>query len=203
MKILITLLLVFTLQHTNAQSNFNSLDSDLSTIVSDFTKNIKNKSECEQLKRKTNYLSDDIKNALKNEYLDSNETIKLKQLLKETEAVEDFIATIGNCGNGMYIDFQQIQLANQRINASVSKLGNYNFCIDIYRVSLNGYLATFACNKSSENLSISYKWKSIDGHSSGNGNMGLTKNSMRHIFNNRDNKNYNHIKLVYINCSAF
>lgn len=179
---------------------YNDYDYQLSKIVSNFKENIKNKSECESLKRKANYLSDDIKTSINDANLDSNEKIKLGQLLKETKAVEEFIGSIGNAGNSMFIEMAKIQLANGRINASISKLAKYKYCVDIYQISLNGYIATMAFNNSTENYSIYYKWKSFDGQKSGNGNMGLPNNSMRHILDNRENQKYNVINIVNLIC---
>ena len=200
MRLLISLLFIAIFSNTNAQKTYSGYDSDLARIVSSFKENIKNKSKCENLKREAYYLSNDIEKSIDGDELDLKETKQLEALLKETEAVEEFIGTIANAGNNMFVDMNKVFLANQRINASIAKVSNYNFCVDIYKITLNGYSAILAYNSSSTSYSISYKWKSLNLSASGSGTMGLPNNSMRHILDNRDNKDYNTIKISNIIC---
>ena len=200
MKLLISLLFIIIFSNTNAQKTYNGYDSDLARIVSGFKENIKNKSKCKELKSEAYYLSNDIEKSIDGDELDLKETEQLEALLKETEAVEEFIGTISNAGNNMFVDMNKVFLANQRINASIAKVSSYNFCVDIYQVTLNGYRATLAYNSSSTSYTVSYKWKAPNGSASGSGTMGLPSNSMRHIIDNRDTKNYKTIKISNIIC---
>ena len=200
MRLLISLLFIIIFSNANAQNSYNGYNSELSRIVYSFKENIKNKSKSEDLKREAYFLCSNIEKSIANDELDFKETKQLEALLKETKAVEEFIGTIANAGNNMFVDMNKVFLANQRINASIAKVSNYNFCIDIYKITLNGYSAILAYNSSSTSYSISYKWKSLNLSTSGSGTMGLPNNSIRHILDNRDNKDYNTIKISNIIC---
>ena len=137
-KNLFSIVFVLIFNFSNGQS-YSEYDSDLTRIVQSLKENIKNKSECEDLKKEAYFLSNNIEKTIDKDELGANEKKQLESLLKETEAVQEFIGTIANAGNNMFVDMKQVLLANERINASIVKISNYNFCIDIYQVTFNGY----------------------------------------------------------------
>jgi hypothetical protein len=200
MRLLIPLLFIIIFNNASAQNYLSVYDAGLTRIVSSFKENIKNKTECEDLKREAYFLQTNIEKSIENDNLDLKEKKQLESLLKEVESLQEFIGTIANAGNNMFVDMKHILIANERINASIAKISNYNFCIDIYQVTLNGFSSTIAYNYTSNNYSISYKWKSPNGSANGSGTMGLPSKSMRHILDNRDHKNYNTIKISSIIC---
>ena len=199
MKLLLALFTVLLFNSSSIEKDYNDFDYDLSRIVNDFRRDVMNKSRCEDLKRKADYLSDDIQKYLNEEDLDQYEKDKLRQLKKETEAVEEYIGAVGNCGT-YFPKMDDLILANYRINGSISTQLNNKFCIDVINVSINDYVATLAYNNTATNYSITYKWKSPSGKSSGNGTMGLPSRTVRHMYDNRDNPQAKKIVIVSLNC---
>jgi hypothetical protein len=161
------------------------------------------KDECESLKREADKLADEIEDAIKNTGKYSyEETIKFKTLIKEAEALRDFIASIGNCDN--YIQsIENFKLANSRVGASVATVIDSKYCIDIISVRIGDYLAYLGENKSSKNYTVTYKWKAEDGMNARNGTMGLTKLSVRHVYDNREKPNQKNISVFGITCIEF
>jgi hypothetical protein len=183
-------------------TNYNNYEYELSSIVSNFKLNIMDKSKCEGCRREADYLSDKIEDDLSRGDYDSYEKSKLKKILAETEAVEQFISSVGNCG-GMFASLDEINLANNRISASIVNIAKYNFCVNIYKITLGNYSVFMACNTSSNDYSVSYTWKSANGKSSGNGDMGLPKKTMRHIYDNREKQNQMDILFTKVTCKSF
>jgi hypothetical protein len=201
MKTTLVILFTITLSLFSKES-YSDYEYDLSRIVSNFKTNIMDKRKCEDYKREADYLSDKINDDLKSGDYDSYERDKLKKVLAETEAVEQFINSVGNCG-GMFASIEEINLANNLINASIVNVAKYNFCVNIYKITIDNYTTFMACNTSLNGYSVSYKWKSPNGKASGNGDMGLPKRTMRHIYDNRDNQNQKDILFTTVTCKAF
>ena len=200
MKIYYLKALILVLSFSNIQEFPSDFDYKLSDIVRRFKEEIMNKDVCENLKNETNYLVDDINDSLDKEGEYSyDEVLELKKLKKEAEALEEFIASVGDCGN--YIpSIKDFNLANQRVNASISYVIKDKYCVDIILVEIGDYITYLAKNNSSKNLTISYKWKVPNGVNRGSGTMGLLKYSVRHIYNNREKLKVKEISIYGINC---
>ena len=203
MKIILLAVSTLILGISNIQETPSDFDYKLSDIAREFRNKIMNEDECENLKRDADDLIDEIEDAIEMEDEYSyDEIIELKKLKKEAEALEDFIASVGDCGN--YIpSINDFYLANQRINANVSYVIKDKYCVDIIIVQIGDYVAYLAKNSMSKNYTVSYKWKVQNGMSSGNGTMGLTKQSVRHIYNNREEPTKKNILIYDINCKEF
>ena len=161
------------------------------------------KDECEKQKRAADDLSDDINDAIKNtdEY-NYDEIIELKKLEKEAEALEEFIAAVGNCGN--YIPSIKIfNLANKRVGASVVSIVKDKYCVDVISVTIGNHVAYLGENNSTNNYTITYKWKTPNAMNSGNGTMGLSALSVRHIYDNREKPIQKNISILGITCKEF
>lgn len=78
MKLLLALFTVLLFNPSSIDKDYNDFDYDLSRIVNDFKRDVMNRSRCEDLKRKADYLSDDIQKYLNEEDLDQYEKDKLK-----------------------------------------------------------------------------------------------------------------------------
>lgn len=203
MKTIILSVSVIILSLTNIQETPSDFDYELSDIARDFRNEIMNEDECENLKRAADDLVDEIEEAIEmyGEYSIA-EILELKKLKKEAEALEQFIAAVGDCGN--YIpSIEEFNLANQRVRARVSYVSKNKYCVDMILVEIGDYVAYLAENNSSKNYTVSYKWKVTNGMSTGNGTMGLSKYSVRHIYNNRDEIAQKNISIFGVNCKEF
>jgi hypothetical protein len=199
--LLISAFLIFPIKEENKK--YNDFDSDLTQIVNEFKKNIMDKDKCEKLYKKADYLADEIENSIEDDDNSEYENNKLEELKKEVEAVEEFIGSVGNSANNMFVKMDLIYLANKRINSSIATIIKYKFCVDIITISINNYTTTLAFNKTNNNYTVTYKWKSISGINTGSGNMGLPANSIRHIYDNRKEPSQKNIIISSINCSTF
>ncbi len=200
-KIILSIsLIIFSLNLLNSQETPSDFDYKLSNIAHNFRNEIMNKNECENLKRDTEDLVDEIEEAIEMDDRYTNDEIQeLKKLKKEAEAIEQFIASVGDCGN--YIpSIKEFNLANQRIRANVSYVSKNKYCVDIILVEIGDYVAYLAKNNTTKNYTLSYKWKTPNGFKSGNGTMGIIKYSIRHFYNNRDDISKKNIKVLDINC---
>jgi hypothetical protein len=181
----------------------NDFDYKLSDIVRKFKSDIMDKDECEKQKRAAGDLADDIKKAIKNEDEDnSDEIIELKKLEKEANALEEFIASVGNCGN--YVpSIQNFNLANRRVGANVATIIKDKYCIDVVSVSIGNYVAYLGENNSSKNYTATCKWKTPNSMNTGNVTMGLPALSVRHIYDNREKPIQKNISVFGITCKEF
>lgn len=181
----------------------NDFDYKLSDIVRKFKSDIMDRDECEKQKRAADDLADDIKKAIKNEDEDnSDEIIELKKLEKEANALEEFIASVGNCGN--YVpSIQNFNLANRRVGANVAVIIKDKYCIDIISVSIGNYIAYLGENNSSKNYTVTCKWKTTNSMNTGNVTMGLPALSVRHIYDNREKPIQKNISVFGITCKEF
>jgi hypothetical protein len=193
------LLINFTIQKESP----NDFEYALTNIVTKFKSEIMDKNECENLKYDTKRLIENIENALKKENEYTFEEITQLNLLKnETEALVEFIASVGNCGN--YVpSIANFNIANRRVGAKVASLVKNRYCVDIISVSIGNYVAFLAENNSSNNYTVTYKYKGPNSSYSGNGIIGLSKQSVRHIYDNRDKPKNKYISVLGITCKAF
>ncbi|MFY0594672.1 hypothetical protein [Roseivirga sp.] len=159
---------------------------DLNRIASSFRNNIMDKDECDNQKNRAYQLADEIDEALDDddEY-DSSEISELKKLKREVEALEEFIAAVGDCGNGTPT-IDQFNQANSRVRGSVSWVYKDKYCVDVIAVTIGEYRVFLAQNSTTSNYTLNYKWRAQDKMSSGNGTSGIGAKSLRHIYNNRE-----------------
>ena len=203
MKLTLIIISVFLIGFSSLKESPNDFDYKLSNIARNFRLEIMDKTECERLREEAEGVVDDIRNAIKKaDNYTTIEIIKLKQLKLEAEALEYFIAAVGNCGN-YNMNIENFNLANRRIGASVSSVVKGKYCIDIIVVSIDDYVAFLGENNSINNYSVSYQWKVINGLNSGYGTMGLSKSSVRHIYDNRDKPSEKNISVFGISCVKF
>ncbi len=203
MKTVILSVSAIILSLINLQETPSDFDYKLSDIARDFRNEIMNEDECENLKRAADELVDEIEEVIEmdDEY-SSTEIAELKKLKKEAEALEQFIAAVGDVGN-YSPSIEEFNLANRRIRASVHYVSRNNYCVDIILVEIGDYVAYLTENNSSKNYTVSYKWKVPNGMSTGNGTMGLSKYSARHIYNNRDDIARKNISIFGVDCKEF
>ncbi|MCF8321785.1 MAG: hypothetical protein K9I26_01420 [Flavobacterium sp.] len=201
MKLYILISAFILLSFTKENKNSNDFDFQLSRIVSEFRENIMDKKMCEDLKRKAYNLSSDIQNSIDENSNSSNEVNKLKQLKKEVDAVEEFIGTVGNGGNNMFVKMDLIYLANNRINSSMSTNVKDKFCVEILTITLNEYVAKMMYNKSSNDYTVTYKWKLSNATSIGNGTMGIPMQTIRHMYDNREKPAQKNIMVTNVTCT--
>lgn len=200
MKIYTVILLLLIGTHTK-KSSLNNFDSELNQIVNEFKMNIMNKSKCEDLKRKASYLSDDIEDAIEEEQNSSGEKVKLTKLKQEVDAVEEFISSVGNGGNNMFAKMDDINLANRRINASISQNATDKYCCKILKVTIQGYVAAMLYNDSNIDLKVTYKWQTSNKSNSGSGEMGLPRETIRQVYNNRDSSTQKNTIFTSVKCN--
>lgn len=203
MKILLLMSSIILFSFSELKENPSDFEYKLSGIVHNFKQEIMDKEKCEKHKREASDLVDDIKDAIKMEdKYTLDELVKLKELKKETEALEEYIASVGDCGN--YIpSIEDFNLANRRVGGRVVSIIKDKFCVDIIAVNIGKYVAYIGENNTIKNYIVTYKWKASNGMNTGSGTMGLSKKSVRHIYDNREKPNQNKISVFGITCKEF
>lgn len=187
------------------KKNTSKFEYEITKIIQNFKKGIMEKSECENQKREAGYLSKEINNAIEKEGgYSAVEISNLKTLKIEVEALEDYIGTVGNCGNNM-INSENFNLINRRVQGDVLNFGSQKFCINIITVKIGSYIVYLAENNTSKNYTVTYKWKENHktGVSSGKGEMGLPQKSLRRIYDNRNQPLLKNISVYEISCKEF
>ena len=197
--LLFTSILLFSF--SNLKEGPDDFDDKLSEIVREFKTEIMDEDECEKQKRAADDLADDIEDAIEDED-NSEEIIELKKLKKEAEALEDFIAVIGDCGNHI-LSIKNFNLANRRVGANVANIIKGEYRVNIISVTIGNYVTYLGENNSSKDYTVAYKWKAPIGMNTGKGTMGLSKSSVRHIYDNRDNPSQKVISVFGITCKEF
>lgn len=184
------------------ESGINDYDSDLTRISNDFRETIFDEDECTNLKNEVGDVSNAIEEDIDSDDYSIDEKNQLKVLLKEADALEDYIASIGNCGN--YIpSIEKFNLANRRVGGSVSIISLDKYCVDVISVTIGDYICYLAKNNTTNNFTVSYKWTTPNGMHKGNGTMGLYGKSVRHIYDNRDETEQTIITVTDITCAKF
>lgn len=201
MKVTLLFISILLLGFSSLKESPNDFEYKLSDIVRKFKSDIMDKDECEKQKRAADDLADDIKKAIQDED-NSDEIIELKKLEKEANALEEFIASVGNCGN--YVpSIQNFNLANTRVGANIAIITKDKYCIDVISVSIGNYIAYLGENNSSKNYTVTCKWKTPNSMNAGNVTMGLPVLSVRHIYDNREKPIQKNISVFGITCKEF
>lgn len=201
--LLISFFLLF--EFSSNKNNISNFEYELTDIIQKFKQGIMEKSECENQKREAGYLAREIENAIeKEDNYTAVEISNLKTLKNEVEALEDYIAVVGNCGNSL-LSLENFNLINSRVQGDVLNLGNQKFCVNITTVKIDNYIVYLAENNTSNNYMVSYKWreKHKNGVSSGKGEMGLSQMSLRHIYDNRNQPSRKNITVYGVTCKEF
>lgn len=185
-----------------AQSPYD-FDSELSEIARSFRNEIMDEYQCKRLKGDAEDLANEIEDAMEEEEeYSADEMRQLRQLKKEAEALEQFIAAVGHCANYLP-SISEFHLANERVRADVSYVSKDQYCVDFVVAKIGNYVAYLAVNSSSNNYTVSYKLEAPNGRGKGSGTMGLPKSSVRHIYDNRDDVNKNRISVYGVSCKEF
>ena len=184
------------------ESGINDYDSDLTRISNDFRENIFNEDECTNLKNDVNDVADEIEEDLDADDYSTEEKQQLTLLLQEAEALKDYIACVGNCGNSIP-SIEKFNLANRRVKGNVSIVILDKYCVDVISVTIGKYVCYLAENNTINNFTINYKWATPNGMHNGNGTMGLYGKSVRHIYDNRDKIEQTVITVSDITCAKF
>lgn len=181
----------------------SDFERKLSNIVTTFQAEIMDVDECDRQMRAAATLEADISDALRmeDEY-DPEEMIHLRQLQKETAAVEAYIDVVGNVGNH-FMKIDDLAFANRRIGGSIARVISGKYCVDIITVTIGDYVAYFGENNSTSNFTVNYKWKSNSGMQSGNGTMGILKSNVRHFCDNREYPTQKGKTIMGISCVEF
>jgi len=202
MLLTLSMLYFGILNYTESPSNF---ESKLSNIIMEFRHEILNLDKCENLMQSTESLINEIEESIENkEEYTLSELLELKNIKIEAEAIEQLISILGiNTHHTMTV--KEFEIANKKVNLSISNEFNEKYCVEIIKVRLNDYVSYIVKNNSQKNFKISYKWigKSITGTVSGNGNFGLSKQSMRHLYDNRENISCKNITIKELNCKEY
>lgn len=203
MKTIFILISVMMLSFSSFKVTPSDFDYKLSEIARKFRIEIMSLDECENLKTLTYYLVDEINDAIEMvEEYSYEEKLELKKLKKEAEALVQFIAVVGDCGN-YTPSIDEFNLANKRVNARVSSVIKDKYCVDVILVEIGNYTTFLIKNKSAINYTVSYKYKTRDEMSIGSGKMGLSKYSVRNILNNREETTKKNISFFEISCKEF
>lgn len=203
MKITLIITLIILLNFYSIKENPKDFEYTLSEIAGKVQLEIIDIDKCEKLRRAAEDLYDDIEDAIeKGDEYNFDEKVELNKLKREAEAMEEFIAVVGNCRN-YSLSIEKFNLANNRVRATVAYVIKDKYCIDVISVSIGNYVAYLGENNSKNNYTVNYKWKAIKSMSSGYGTMGLSKLSIRQIYDNREKPSQKNIFVFGIMCKEF
>lgn len=203
MKIPILIFLTILSTFNFSKKRVDDFDSELSEITEKFTDNIMDKYECENQIHQVEDLSEEIQKGIESENeFTAEEKNTLKKLKKEAYAVERFIGTIGDCSGTYWIKTSDLELASERIEFNMYSVNN-KFCSEIIKIEIKNFVSFLAKNNSDVNYSLSYNWKTPSGLTKADGKMGMSKKTIRSIYNNREKPNQKNILFSNMNCTEF
>lgn len=204
MRILIIICVILSLSFKSIKETPSDFDSKISDIVSSFRQNIFNKSKCEQLRNEAEYVADEIEKALEDddEEYSIEEKRELRTYKKEADALDGYIGAVGNSGN-FIPRIADIRLANERVQGIVSGIPNNTFCIDIITISIGNYICYLAENNSTNGYRVNYKYKIPKSLNTGSGSFGVSAQSVRHIYDNREKPSQKKVTFYGITCTTF
>ena len=207
MKTFITLLTSFLMiLNTSTNKSPEDFEYELSHIIREFKENVIDKDECEDLKRDADDLTDEIEEAINSEdEYTPDELSKLRILKKETEAIEDYISVVGNCG-GNSLSIDNFYWANRMVNADIVTVSKNIFCVDVFKLTLGEFVVYLLKNNSQKNYKVKYNWETKSKMQSGSGEMGFANSlgvGVKSIYNNREYPENRNIKVFNITCKEF
>lgn len=201
MKSIIFVISIFFLTNASClRESPRDFDNKLSYIVRVFREEIMDEGECDRLRREAESLAEKIEDAIntKEEYT-SDEITQLKILKKEAKALEEFIATVGDCRSN-FLSIEYFNLANRRVGATVLSLIKDKYCVDIISVTIDNYKVYLLQNHSTTHYDVNLKWVASKEMSMGDMKMNLTKSSLTKIFVNREKPIPEDLTFLEITC---
>ena len=199
---LLLICFLFTTFSSEKVTDINDFDSDLRKIVNNFKENIFDKDECIKFRNEAEDLAEEIEQEIEDDEYTNVEKQQINILLKKAEALEDYIASVGNCGN--YIpSIDDFYMANSLVGGNVSAIITDKYCVDVISVTIGDYICYLAENNTTNTFKVTYEWANPNGMHNGNGTMGLYGKSVRHIFDNRDEPEQRLIIVSEIACAEF
>jgi hypothetical protein len=202
MKITVLAFLITFLNLNLSHDRVSDFDNELSDITEKFIREIMNEDECEDLKNDAGDLAEDIEKAIQSENeFTFEEKNALRKLKKEATAIENFIGIVGDCGGNYIISVEDLNIAANRIDFNINLI-NTKSCVEIITIEINNYIVYLAKNSSKINYSLSYNWKSQNGLTKANGKMGMFKQTIRSIYNNREKPKQKSIVFSNLICSV-
>ena len=96
-------------------------------------------------------------------------------------------------------------MINEKVGVGVLNALNKKLCVNIISVKIGAYVTYLAENSSTKNYTINYRWngKLANGTNKGNGQAGMLKNSLRNIYDNRNEPKQKSISVYEIVCNEF
>ena len=181
----------------DSPSDFNN---KLNSIARDLNNVIMKPDECNSLHYRAEAVEDEIEKALSNkdEYT-KEEIIELKSLLKESEALQDYISIVALGKNGTF-DLSDLYRANKRVGATISTVSTGKFCVDVITISIGNHITYLLQNKTNTDYNLSYKYKLKNGLELGRGTMTVVQKAVRPIYTNNEKPSQKSILVYGITC---
>ena len=124
----------------------------------------------------------------------------LKNDIKLANALKGYISAVGDCGN-YNLKIEDFFLINKLVKADIVYLSKDEYCVNFVLVTINDYITYMAYNESEKSYSIEWTWEY---NNSGYGSVGVPKKNIRqHIYNNRNDNNYQKENIVVLKCREY
>lgn len=202
MKIIFGLLSLALLPYQLYSQSVTSFQAELNNIHVEISRNLIDQNNCSDLANRAHQLSSDIEDALEDGNYTRREVSQLREIRNESRAASDFARSVGDCSKGI-VSIQDFYTVNQSIRSTLKNVKEGTYCVDVISIAINDYSSYMAVNNSSNNYTVSYSWISSSSYKRGSGTMGLSSNSMRAIYTNRDNPDERDIEVNNISCQVF
>lgn len=199
MKYFLLLLALPFFSFVSLRESADDFDKQLNDVTADFKTNIFEKSKCTAASQKAGEISASIKDLLDGGDIEKSEIKKLEGLKKEADALEDYITAVGDLDGG-FVTVDNLNLANSRVNGTISTVSNGKFCVDIISVSVGDFICYLAENNDSKMTSVTYNWKGPAGTKSGSGTIQVFAKSVHAMYSNRDEPTVKEINFLALTC---
>lgn len=173
----------------------------IGSIVNSFDEKYMDEDEANDMASDAGTLVDKIEEELENAQLTSVQRAEYKKVLAYSKDVENAL----NCvcySSFMCEDKLSFMRGAAILGLSVSSVFNGKFCVDFLKIEYKDFVSYQAENKSFGTAQLVVKWSANNGMNTGSSQCAVFSNSIRSVFDNRDNPEVKSIYFTIVKCNG-
>jgi len=177
---------------------------ELRSIVRKIPDQISNKDDCDELIRLTSRLSDELDDAMKDiDNHDAEETRRLKEIQRHTDAIGNFLRTVGNTSGGVgFLKEKELSLVQEIMAVEMIRVFADKFCCDVFRIQYGQYKCLLGFIKGADQIyRLKIKVSSNKGRALTDLDRGLETNEYGQLWSNGDDICVQDYKILSIVCT--
>lgn len=197
--IVLTLLFIMPILAFSQEHEPSYYTNKIASITSDFDGSYMDENEVDDLRSKASNVVSDINDELENETLSYSLKLEYK---KSLSAAEDLKNALGVISGSAYLceNIQSFYRGAAVLGCSVTPVFTDKYCLNFAKVVYRELVCYVVMSKSDATRRISCKWSANKGMDTGSLEAGFWSNSVRCLYDNRDNPAITSIYLTTVTC---